>query len=472
MDNEQNSTGESPQVFAVERDIDGRWKFRRRDLLVGAALAAAGGALAGCGNNNKKSTYATYTTPVSPLIPTYDPSRRDEICQNTPAQYGQPAKLAVTGDGRTLISMGNDSVVKVWSLPELSWQRSLESTGFPPTTAVAASADGKHFAIGYDFGKIELWSLPDSTLLRTLSISTSQIECLLFAGDQLVAGDTAGEITFWSVETGEQTKDTFERYSYLSALALSPDQSMMASGTILGHISLWSMPDGELLNTVGTENGQEITALTFSGDGTMLVSADVSGQVQFWMLPEGKLLQTVQGHSDKIIFLDTLPALKQVLSTTILDSEIKFWALPEGTQADSWQFVGSNVTALALMPDKEHLIVGSADGTIKLWSLSTREMLTCAIDPQQALNVSDLLIGSRENGETIVLPCGSDLPAGAVCTCNCVSAAAFSVDCGCVGYSATDICSCDRVCTCDTVCSCNSEGSSGGGGGSHYWHPN
>ncbi len=90
-DNQQHE--ETPQVFAVERDIDGGWKFRRRDLLLGAALAAAGGALAGCGGN-KKSTYATFKTPAPTLIPTYGPGDKAAACQNTWAHSGSVSKTA------------------------------------------------------------------------------------------------------------------------------------------------------------------------------------------------------------------------------------------------------------------------------------------------------------------------------------------------------------------------------------------
>lgn len=58
------------------------------------------------------------------------------------------------------------------------------------------------------------------------------------------------------------------------------------------------------------------------------------------------------------------------------------------------------------------------------------------------------------NTYTFTLPCGAQIPAEAVCTCNCVSL------CSCVGYVAP--CSCDSyspgtICTCDLVT---------------YWYPN
>ena len=68
---------------------------------------------------------------------------------------------------------------------------------------------------------------------------------------------------------------------------------------------------------------------------------------------------------------------------------------------------------------------------------------------------------------TYTLPCGSPIPAGAVCVCNCVAGSV----CSCVGHTVCTcdtVCSCvgNRVCTCDTVCSCV------GHVVSHYWHPN
>jgi len=55
---------------------------------------------------------------------------------------------------------------------------------------------------------------------------------------------------------------------------------------------------------------------------------------------------------------------------------------------------------------------------------------------------------------TYTMPCGSAIPDGAVCTCNCVSVPA---NCDCVGHTEPS-CSCvGDTCTCNTV---------------HYWYPN
>lgn len=64
----------------------------------------------------------------------------------------------------------------------------------------------------------------------------------------------------------------------------------------------------------------------------------------------------------------------------------------------------------------------------------------------------------KTGGKSYVLPCDQPVPAGAVCTCNCVT---VPPSCSCVGYTA---CSCVGY----TACSCVSYTS----GSTHYWYPN
>lgn len=72
-------------------------------------------------------------------------------------------------------------------------------------------------------------------------------------------------------------------------------------------------------------------------------------------------------------------------------------------------------------------------------------------------------INYRLSGRTYTLPCNSPIPAGAVCTCNCVT---VPMGRGTKRMNGT-VCTCNLVCTCDTVCGCNNNVVT-----SHYWYPN
>jgi hypothetical protein len=119
---------------------------------------------------------------------------------------------------------------------------------------------------------------------------------------------------------------------------------------------------------------------------------------------------------------------------------------------------GKPVKGLAFSPDGKLLVSGSVDKTIKLWSLPDGKPLpTCLMDLEES---APAVKGIRytSGGESYTRACGSPVPAGAVCTCNCVPGSG----CSCVGF-----CSCVG----HTSCSCVGHTSSGGGGG-HYWYPN
>lgn len=99
----------------------------------------------------------------------------------------------------------------------------------------------------------------------------------------------------------------------------------------------------------------------------------------------------------------------------------------------------------------------SAIPTTKSQSCSGRPAApTAAPNPGQTgntLNPGETGINYEINGRTFTLPCGSAIPDGAVCVCNCVT---VPVQCDCDAHT---FCDCDTVCTCDTV-------------QSHYWYPN
>jgi hypothetical protein len=119
------------------------------------------------------------------------------------------------------------------------------------------------------------------------------------------------------------------------------------------------------------------------------------------------------------------------------------------------------VYALVFHPNGELLASGGSDRTIKLWSLSGGDLIACLMD--LAANEKDVLgityLETDSSGQKVqrTLPCGSSIPTGAVCVCNCVAGSYVAPACSCVGH---------------TVCSCDGHTTGGCSVVSHYWHPN
>jgi WD40 repeat protein len=118
--------------------------------------------------------------------------------------------------------------------------------------------------------------------------------------------------------------------------------------------------------------------------------------------------------------------------------------VPGGARLNTLTGQSGPVNSVAISPDGRLLASGAYDQTIKLWSLPDGKPLpVCLMDP----DVSPGVTGATYtlDGATYTVPCGSPMPSGAVCTCNCAS-------CSCVS---NPVCTCQSTCSCQSTCICN-----------------
>jgi WD40 repeat protein len=162
----------------------------------------------------------------------------------------------------------------------------------------------------------------------------------------------------------------------INSLAISRDGRLLAFGSNDKTMKLWSLPDGAHLKTLEDQSGY-VLSVAISPDGRRLASGGWKNTVKLWPLPDGALMKTLEGHNGYI-------------------------------------------NSLAISPDGEILASGSRDYTIRLWSLPERVYLNkCLMDVDGSSSTVSAIRYTRD-GVTCTLPCGSPIPPGAVCTCNCV----------------------------------------------------
>jgi len=435
---------ESPQVFAVEME-SGKAKFTRRDFLKAAGVATAA-TVAGC------APTPSSTEPPSPQS-TLSSQERITACRDVNAHTAEILGLAISQDGTTLLSGSADGSIKIWSLPNGALLNTLEEITHVDGL-LAISPDGRFLAsesLGVET-TIEIWSLPDGVHLKTLRGIPDIISNLTFSPDgKVLALDSFGPIQLWSLPDGNLL-NTLEKAGVAYTLAISPDGKLMASpsGPYEEAIQLWSLPDGMQLKTLQGHT-DEVLNLTISQDGSLLASNSKDRTVKLWSLPDGELLKTLGGDVavGTVTALAISPDGKLLATSSYTDissrNTLMLWSLPDGVLLNSMEGYIDEVKVLVISPDGGLLASASNDGTIKLWSLPGGELVGCAFDLAASSSYTQgVTYETTVSGKTVevTLPCGAPIPAGAVCTCNCVGGSL----CSCDGHS--------------------------GGGGSHYWHPN
>jgi len=293
-------------------------------------------------------------------------------------------------------------------------------------TSVCFSPDGKLLAAG-SFDEVAVFAVKDWKLKTTLSTRTGYARDLLFTKDNqhlLVAGYQS--ISIWDVQTGEKLQDLREQRSYVTGLAFSPDETLLASSSEDGSICIWSMKTKEVTNKI-TRFRYPAQSVAFSSDGKRIASANGDldqvikpGLVHIFDAETGQELKTFKAHEKAAKFVAFTPDDKYLLSTSqdekvnlyaltenIIESkphgffaehgrptnaavfaangklaisvsggrakgknEMKIWSIPDGQEKASLEAHQEKITDVAIAPDGITVATASYDQTVNIWNIS------------------------------------------------------------------------------------------------------
>lgn len=457
-----------PAIYSVSH-VDGQPKLSRRTFIEMVAAAAGTAALPSSGFAAPMKRQTGF--PV--------------------AHKNAVTALAVNSAGKLLVSGDKDGVLKLWQLPQGAllnfWaghNAAISCIAFPRMEDSVWSLDSS--------GDLKRWRLPDGKEITDGKfVRGSQKGGYLFAApgaaDWYAIRTSNGGVELRSQMTGETLLSLKGLDDKVAALAATSDGHLLLAGGEAGKIcmvnvfvafkadseGLWTRPAGTHAQTVQTDP-VPLSALNIAPNGTLALSAHANGQLRTWQMPELGSGTVYDSSLGKPLCVAIRPQLDLFVAGTD-KPQIGLWKL--GSAAASPQALTGHaaaVRATVITPDGSLLISGSEDKTIRLWSLPNGKYLRNLVD--LAINYKSVegtsYKGTDIYGRTITftLPCGSPIPPGAVCVCNCVPGAMVVPKNHSQKYDIQGYCTCDLICTCNTVCTCQSVG--GGGHVISYWYPN
>jgi WD40 repeat protein len=372
------------------------------------------------------------------------------------AHRGAVTAIAISPDGKTLASASEEKTIKVWALPKGNRIATIPSRQ-ESVTDLAMSPDGTLLASVAADENVKLWSLPTGRLRATLK-DTEYVRALAISPDGKMLATTGGDsIKLWTLPAGAPLGVLGENATQINALAISPDSKILVSGAGNETIQLWSLPEKTALKTFPSQRyGDTTSALAVSPDGQTLLSISAGRAVKLWSLPEGRLLKTANISSSTSLAIS--PQLDTMALAISYEGDISLRSVPEGNLLGALEGHQEAVNALSISPDGEVLASGDNDGVIALWDLKKRSFISFLFDPKANAAATKAISYNRYDrvtGRTITytLPCGSPVPPGAVCTCNCVPGTYVAPRpkprrrSGGGGL----YCSCNKICTCIPV---------------------
>ncbi len=196
-----------------------------------------------------------------------------------------------------------------------------------------------------------------------------------------------------------------------SAVALHPDEDLLAVGAADGSMRFVDLPSGRVHRLAGKHDA-EVSAMAFSADGRTLVSGDSHGGLIAWDVEHRVLRERLEGHAAEVSTLVTTPDGRTAITAGSDDGKVAFWDLDDSRRLVrgvplASRFVADESTprGVAVSPDDRTLAVTHEHGTVELLDTSTlepRAVLEAFDEPALATDFSPdgrLLAVAGDKGE-------------------------------------------------------------------------
>lgn len=245
-----------------------------------------------------------------------------------------------------------------------------------PINAVAWSPDGRWIAVA-GYASVKVLAADSLAAVRQLSGPRGAVNEVAFSSDSLqliAAGGEAGlfgEACLWNVADGRLLRTVTGHRDSLYSAAVSPDGSVLATGSYDEKVRLWDVATGKERNLLAGHNGG-IFGLAFSPDGRLLASASGDRTIKLWDVASGERLDT-RGESLKELYTVAFSPDDARLAAGGVDNRIRIWQIGKTAREGDNPLLISRfahegaIVRLAYSRDGRWLASSAEDRTVKIW---------------------------------------------------------------------------------------------------------
>lgn len=243
------------------------------------------------------------------------------------------------------------------------------------TSNLAWTPDERTLAFGV-FHDVHVVDLVQERAPRQLRGHRDWVRALACSPDNrwLASGSDDTTVRLWDLASGQTVRDVKAHGGWVFAIAFSPDGSTIASGSSEGPIRLWDAATLREKRAIETAP-RVVEALAFSPDGMVLAAAG-SGrrQIDLWSMNDERALASLAAHTDDVVRLTFSPNGRQLASAS-KDRSVVLWDISSAKVVHRLDGHRGTVHGVSFSPDGQGLATASEDGSVRFWNVETGECL-------------------------------------------------------------------------------------------------
>ena len=282
--------------------------------------------------------------------------------------------VAVTADGRWAISASEDRTLKVWDLETGHELRTLEGHS-GSVHDVGVSADGRRAVSASHDRTLKVWDLESGCELCTLEGPSGSSVGVAVSADGRLAVCASGDRTLkvWDLVTGRALRTLEGHSGDVTGVALTADGRRAVSASSDRTLKVWDLETEHALRTPEGHSGF-VFGMAVSADGRLAVSASSDRTLKVWDLETGHELRTIEGHSGSFFGVAVRADGRRAVSAS-RDRTLKEWDLETGLALCTLKGHSDGVAGVSVSADGRRAVSASLDKTLKVWDLETGRAL-------------------------------------------------------------------------------------------------
>jgi WD40 repeat protein len=210
---------------------------------------------------------------------------------------------------------------------------------------------------------------------------------------KLVSGSYDKTLRIWDTASGQCLQVAYGHDDFLSAVAISPDQRLVASASADQTIKIWERESGRCLKTLSA--GKVPASVCFAMNGTHLVAAGKDRLIRLWHVESGECLLTLRGHGNTINSVAVSQDGSKIVSGS-WDHTVRLWDAQSGDCLRVFKGHEDHVRCVRISPDNRWLASSADDHTVKIWDMQGNCLFTL---PHESIVFS---LAVSEDGEKLV----------------------------------------------------------------------